>query len=221
MKRQYLGDSKDSFKWDYHDYVAQEIGCKELQIVWLLTADDDGLDGNTPPEQFDAARPEVVAFCKRLRKYREPEMLVCLPGTTGAHYKVCLYKSDEQLSNAKRASYFSGLRVAPRSLLFLDPDNGFEPEKSCSNKHVRYAEIQGLLSGMPPDAVVSVFQHFRRKSFPEDFARIRERLISGYSTAIFWHSLMFVSISSSAKMIEDVLRANRKYAHGKSLTVLT
>jgi hypothetical protein len=25
MKLQYLGDSKDSFKWDYHDWLASEM----------------------------------------------------------------------------------------------------------------------------------------------------------------------------------------------------
>ena len=27
MKRQYLGDSKDSFKWDYHPFLVDALGC--------------------------------------------------------------------------------------------------------------------------------------------------------------------------------------------------
>lgn len=219
MKRQYLGDSKDSFKWDYHHYLANEVGCKELQIVWMMTADDGGPDGKTPPERFPA-HPEIIGFCKRLRKTREPGMLGDLPGTTGARYKVRLYKSDKCFVNSERASYFSELQVAPDSFLFLDPDNGFEPEKSCSKKHVRYTDVAELLKKTSSGAVISVFQHFRRKAFDEDFARIRERLNGGYSTAIFWHSLMFVCISSASRRIGDVLRANRKYAHSRPVTVL-
>jgi hypothetical protein len=219
MKRQYLGDSKDSFKWDYHQYLAHEVGCKELQIVWMMTADDGGPDGRTPPERFPA-HPEIIKFCKRLCKTREPGMLAELPDTTGARYKVRLYKPGEYFSNFESAAYFSELQVAPDTLLFLDPDNGFEPEKSCSKKHVRYTEVAKLLKQTPSGGVISVFQHFRRKAFDEDFARIRERLNGSCSTAIFWHSLMFVCISSSAKRIGDVLRANRKYAQSRPVNVL-
>jgi len=57
----------------------------------------------------------------------------------------------------------------PRQVLFLDPDNGFEP-KNHSEKHVRYDELATLLERMPAESVVTVFQHFRRKPFPLDFA---------------------------------------------------
>jgi len=30
MKRQFLGDSNDSFKWDYHDYLATRLGYPQL-----------------------------------------------------------------------------------------------------------------------------------------------------------------------------------------------
>ena len=44
--------------------------------------------------------------------------------------------------------------------------------------------------------MVVVFQHHRRKKFADDFARIRERLLSGYSSAIYWQTLMLVCLSS-------------------------
>ncbi len=40
MKRQYLGDSRDSFKWDYHHHLVPALGAKELQIVWIMTPDE-------------------------------------------------------------------------------------------------------------------------------------------------------------------------------------
>ena len=103
-------------------------------------------------------------------------------------------------------------RTKNSELVFLDPDNGFEPEKSCSEKHVAYRDISQLLDQMSFDSVISVFQHFRRKSFPKDYARIRERIQSGHSTAIYWHSLMFVVASKSEKVIQRVASANENYA---------
>ena len=40
MKRQYLGDSRDSFKWDYHRHLVPALGARELQIVWMMAPGD-------------------------------------------------------------------------------------------------------------------------------------------------------------------------------------
>ena len=37
MKLQYLGDSKDSFKWDYHDYLATSLKFSTLKVIFMMT----------------------------------------------------------------------------------------------------------------------------------------------------------------------------------------
>jgi hypothetical protein len=37
MKRQYLGDSKDSFKWDYLHFFVEKLGYSQLKIAWMMT----------------------------------------------------------------------------------------------------------------------------------------------------------------------------------------
>ncbi len=219
MKRQYLGDSKDSFKWDYHHFLVGELGYSEFKIAWMMTPDDHGPDGKTSPELFPA-RPEVLAFCNHLRSCRDPSLLSELPATTGAGYSVSFHKPDHHLDRNNRAAYFSAIRLSPSQVLFLDPDNGFEPERSFSEKHVRYAEVENIISRSPPNSLVTVFQHHRRKKFPEDFSRIRERLRVGYATAIYGHSLMFVSMSLSSETIARVSDVNRKYAKNHPVEVL-
>lgn len=218
MKRQYLGDSRDSFKWDYHHFLVPALGLGELQVVWMMTPDDGGGDGKTAPELFPA-RPEVLAFCNSLRHSRDPSALAGLPATTGESYKVRLVGSSEHFVHRDRGAYFAGIEPAP-GVIFLDPDNGLEPEKSCSEKHVSYGEIDGLVGRMPQGSVISVFQHFRRKPFPDDFARIRERLKSGYTTAIYWHSLMFVAIAKTETAMARVVAANMTYSNGRPVSVL-
>lgn len=219
MKRQYLGDSKDSFKWDYHHFLVESLGYSQLQIVWMMTPDDNGPDGGTPPERFPA-RPEILKFCDRLKKARDPNLLAALPATTAAPYKVSMYKPHEILVNTSRETYFLNLTNGPDQVLFLDPDNGFEPEGKFNEKHVCYAEVKGILQKVSLASVVTVFQHHRRKKFTEDFARIRQRLHSGESTAIYWHSLMFVSISFSLETISRVREINRNYAKNRPVKVL-
>jgi hypothetical protein len=105
-------------------------------------------------------------------------------------------------------------------LVFLDPDNGFEPEGGCSEKHVTYAEVDRLLNTISPGSIISVFQHHRRKKFDDDFAQIRARLRIGYATAIYWHSLMFITVASSTKLIGRVLEANREHGRGNPVKVI-
>jgi hypothetical protein len=60
--------------------------------------------------------------------------------------------------------------------------------------------------------VISVFQHFRRISFDKDFARIKERLAIVHVAAVYWHSLMFVTIAKTKEEIEKVIAANNHYS---------
>jgi hypothetical protein len=124
-------------------------------------------------------------------------------------------------NNQNRDWYFSDVCGGKDQILFLDPDNGFEPECECQAKHVRYSEIDRLLRAISPSSAVTVFQHHRRKRFCDDFARIRTRLLNGHSAAVYWGSaLMFVTVSSSGSTIERVREANRDYAARRPVTVL-
>jgi hypothetical protein len=180
----------------------------------MLTPDDCSRDGRTQPELFPA-RKAVIEFCFDLRKQRDIQVVQRLPKTTGSSYLVELHNGEIYLTSQNRREYFSGLSREKRQVLFLDPDNGFEPEKSRSVKHVLYSDVDAILKHISGEAVISVFQHFRRISFDKDFARITERLLSGYATAIYWHSLMFVAISKTREMIEKVIAVNRQYSQGR------
>ena len=148
-------------------------------------------------------------------------MLTDLPAVTGAAYQITLYKSNDNLTNANRASYFSDVTTGCDQVLFLDPDNGFEPERSFSEKHVRYSDIEPLLRTVTPTSIITVFQHHRRKKFSEDFMHIQKRFTLWSSTAICWHSLMFVNISLSEEVVYRVREVNREYANNRPDAQLT
>ena len=212
MKRQYLGDSKDSFKWDYLDALTSALGCTKLNISLMLTPDDGGNDGKTSPERFPA-RKSIHDFCHNLKKHRDFQQLRNLPLSSGSSYIVEFHKPDILFTRNDRKSYFSNYSSNKRQLIFIDPDNGFEPEKSCTAKHVGYSDIKAITSQISGDSVVSVFQHFRRIPFAKDFIRIKERLGSDHVAAVYWHSLMFVTIAKTRETIEKVVAANQEYAN--------
>ncbi|MHB1200046.1 MAG: hypothetical protein ACYCZ6_10900 [Polaromonas sp.] len=219
MKLQYLGDSKDSFKWDYHHFLVEALGYGRLKIAWMMTPDDGGPDGRTAPELFPARR-EILHLCNQLRATRDLALLSDMPTKMGASYAVSFHEPTERLLGGIQHSFFSGIETGEDQVIFLDPDKGFEPERSSSDGHVRYRYLDGLLKSIAPGLVVTVFQHHRRKKFPEDFTRIREQLLSGHACAVYWHSLMFVCIAASTDLMHRVNEINRQYAQHRPVNVL-
>jgi len=218
MKRQYLGDSRDSFKWEYHDELVRAIGYHHLQVVWMMTPDDGGTDGSSNPERFPASGA-FIDFCKSLKLSKQPSAIQMLPGAAAKKYAVVSYKPDEHFTRLRRRSYFLEVAILPKQVVFLDPDNGFEPAK-CTEKHVKFGEIGILLDRLPAETVVTVFQHHRRKKFPQDFCEIRQKLPECHSTAIYWHSLMFVALSRSDETLRNVRAFNAQYAARKQIEVI-
>jgi hypothetical protein len=211
MQTRFLGDAKDSFKWHYHDYLASRLALPRLAIALLMNPDGANSPGRTRPEEFPAD-PCVLDLCRDLRKSKDVEEIKALPGHTGADYEVLLHRGSELLSNQSRRHYFADLDASCDQLVLLDPDNGFEPEKSCTTQHVRYEDVSQVLDQLTEGSVISVFQHFRYVTFADDYARISERLGSCHSTAIHWHELMFVAVTRSQRTLDRVRAANREYA---------
>lgn len=219
MKLQYLGDSKDSFKWDYHDFLADTLSVPCLDVLFMMTPDDGGHDGKTHPSLFPA-RQTIIDFCHEVQSSRSIEKVKLLPQFTKSKYRVNVHRKEGYFTHQNRNAYFGAIPCTAGKLLFLDPDNGFEPEKSCGEKHISYKDIHNLLCQLPNEAVISVFHHFRRVPFTTDFNRIRERLGNCYATAIYWHSLMFVGVSRSQGAIARVIKVNRDYSEKYPVKVI-
>lgn len=218
MKRQFLGDSKDSFKWDYHDYLATRLGYPQLTVALMMTP-DDGRHGKTEPEEYPA-RPVVIDLCHELRRTRDIEGIKRLPAVTGASYAVELHRGDTYLTNANRSEYFTGFDANRKQIVFLDPDNGFEPDKSYTAQHAGYRDVTGILEQISGNSIVSFFHHHRHRSFPDDFSDIRERLRPSLSTAIYRHPLMFVAVAKSERVLGRVVKANSDYVKWHTITTI-
>ena len=151
-------------------------------------------------------------MCRDLRKSRSLRLVTGMPRRTGGGYSVGLHGPDRRFSRPHGGQYFQHLPDGPGVLVFADPDNGFEPHKSCSDRHLAYTEVEQILAQILDQSMLSVFHHFRRVRFGEDFAHIRRRLANRSTTAVYWHSVMFVAISRSERTIERVRSFNRDYA---------
>lgn len=220
MKLQYLGDSKDSFKWDYHDYLVNSLGYGSLNLVLMMTPDDGSSHGSSKASRYPARR-SVIEFCQSLSRDRDLSHLSGLPTATSSKYKVDVHSEKYLQSVEERHDYFNGFSSEVDQVVLVDPDNGFEPQKSFSEKHLLYSELNYILMQISEQSVVSVFQHFRRKPFAHDFLEISERILSGYATAVYWHSLMFVLVTRSFDVHNRLVSVNDDYASGQPVKVFT
>lgn len=219
MKLQYLGDSKDGFKWDYHDYLVEALGYGILNVVLMMTPDDGGKQGSSKASRYPA-RPSVIGFCEELKESRVLTNIRELPEATSSDYVVELHSEDYLNSHDRRREYFDDFSPADDQVVLVDPDNGLEPRKSFSDKHLLFSELDHVLGQLSERSVVSVFQHFRRKPFERDFVEIEKRILSGYSTAVYWHSLMFVLVTRSKDVLEQLVRVNEFYASERPVKVI-
>src|SRR5262245_16868996 len=120
-------------------------------------------------------RPRPMISCgtrSTVRSRSSAEAIRDVPGrasaVTSANYQVLSYKPDEYFNSRNRRHYFAEISTVANQVIFFDPDNGFEPEKSCENQHLSYQELQDVLERLSPHSVVTVFQYFRRMPFPAD-----------------------------------------------------
>ena len=97
---------------------------------------------------------------------------------------------------------------------------GFQPRPRQTRLHEPRSLEAGDILTHRVNGDSTSFQHHRRKRFPEDFARIRERLHEAHATAIYWHSLMFVVMSASIATIDKVRRINQTYASSRPVRVI-
>lgn len=222
MKLQYLGDSKDSFKWDYHDYLLNSLEYGTLNILPMLTPDDKTKEGNTRTDWFPA-RSSIIDFCHMLKENRELNDIKKLPSVTDNTYTINLHNKNTDI-NINRKEYYKNISDFGDQVIFIDPDNGFEPEQSCTEKHVKYKEIENILTQISDNSLISVFHHFRHITFTEDFKRIRERILIAsplvHVNAIYWHQLMFVLISKTEITNKKIMLANNYYSKSSPVSVL-
>ena len=222
MKRQYLGDAKDAFKWDYLDFLTRKLKIPLLNILLMLTPPDKTTHGKKDPYLFPA--PCIWPFCEELREKRDFGLLHNLPncgisaGRGDSQYEVHLHKGESHFYNSapQRVEYFSDITRDTAQVLFADPDVGFAPPSGGNDKHILFSDVDKALGEISKESIVAVFQHSRRifTPFSKHYAEILENLPltdSQSSTAVCWHNEAMLVILGKPAQIKKVRKINHEY----------
>jgi hypothetical protein len=226
MKLQYLGDSRDAFKWDLLHWICVDSVPQftRLLFVPLLTPDVPDLrHGETPHKRFPC-REDIRPILDALGRYpRSFEPLKRLGEIDQARrFETVIYKQNEYLGKgASRALYWGDLNryLAPNTIVFLDPDTGFEPEHPESDKDewVQHGEVKWLLNSIDDSSAVVVYQHRpQRKAWPAVFEALACHLdYSRRAVVAFESNLAFVGLARDLKTGDRLADAIRRYANAR------
>ncbi len=202
MKKKYLGDVRDLFKYDLIENVIQGVPVLEsFSFILMLTPDNDNNDGRK--RDYDKARAgkNNDELRKCLKKYgleldechvqlnQLIEERVTFHGIeqyfVNLGIPARIYGKNSYFGNSRRNMYFEDIsqEYLTRSLVLVDPDNGLKADKPTS-KHILYSEARSLLERLD-DSVLMIYQHFPRLKHSEFIEGVKINLIKENSTPCF------------------------------------
>lgn len=220
MKLQYLGDARDSFKWDLLHFLVTDSTFERLCFVPFLTPDDpDPTDGRTPPHLFPC-RPEILNFNERLRKSRDLNLVTQLGRLGGVwEFGVGVFYPERYVGVGKnRHKYLEDLnpKSLKKTLVFFDPDNGFETKTQKGIKWIRHEEIKHVLADLPASSAIVVYQHRPRRRWTDLLPKLRVRChYAQHLLAIYEANLAFVLLTKGKGIHERLVEASERYVQSR------
>lgn len=222
MKLRYLGDARDAFKWDLLHWICVKSSphFDELAFVPMLTPEiGKSKDGQTPHEWFecrDFVRRFVISLKKQPRSLKRILALGSADPNT-LSFRVSLFAPTRFVSSGKqRVEYWAGFEPEKleNTVVFIDPDNGFETKTQHGTKWVRHSELKHLLSRLPKTSVTVVYQHRPHRKWADIFADLRNSLDYAHTAVAAYESnLAFVAIAGGVSAGERIFSAIKSYAN--------
>ncbi|MFP4641964.1 MAG: hypothetical protein ACLFPU_07290 [Dehalococcoidia bacterium] len=170
MKNQYFGDVNDYRKYGLLRAL-QSCGEHKLLVVWMLTPDDGGTDGQIRsylqhPGEWEHFDPELYNRLLHILQSPVTPRVSLLEGS-GLLPRTAFYSETVPNDRDGRQSWREGLMnlASGADIVFFDPDNGIEvPSKPVglngSSKYVTWDEIKKVWDA---GCSLLIYQHFHRK----------------------------------------------------------
>ena len=224
MKLQYLSDARDAFKWDILHWVCTQStpAFSRLVYVPLLTPPDKPNEGRIPgriPHQRFPCRDFIRAFLASIKT--EPRTLERISALGTAEptrtFQVSVFAPGRFIgTGARRREYWSDFDASKleNSVVFFDPDNGFETKTQHGQSWIRHSELKSLFAMLPETSIVVVYQHRPQRQRWENVFTELEKMIDYAHTvaAAYEPNLAFVAVAGNRASGQRATAAIKKYA---------
>lgn len=223
MKLQYLGDARDAFKWDILHWICTESdhSFSNLVFIPMLTPDGENPnEGNVHHSRF-RCRDFIRPFIESLRQ--EPRFLNRITGlanVANAHkpqFATAIFAHDRYIGTGNlRNEYWEDFKpeTCKNSIVFFDPDNGFEARTQNGTKWIRHDELKLCLSDLPDDSAIMVYQHRPRRIWGDLFAELKDKLdYADTAIAAYESDIAFVAITKNKMTGDRISKLINAYAN--------
>jgi len=210
LKNQYFGDIRDLFKYDLVTELIENIAAlDQFTFVPMLTEDDGKGDGGKidyGKAKAGTTNAELASILKECIHENRRNIHEIKRYFAVKDIKIIIHNEGEYLYQKTRHLYFNAIedKFLKRSLVFLDPDNGMEIDKS-KNKHVLYREIKDLYERMDDQSLLMIYQHFAREPHDMYLKRRSEdlhQLLGSEPIYIHDSEITFFLLNASKCLIE-------------------
>lgn len=232
MKKQYLGDVRDLFKYDLIQQILKGVSSlQKFTFIPMLTKNEPKSgDGNK--RNFVRARKKGrpgtnnEKLMEVLKKYKEMDANKRDFTEIEMHFKsegieMLLYedKGHEYFDHRTRDDeYFKNIpeNLLHTSLVFVDPDIGLEI-KNSTEKHLLFEEVQYLYEHVDEDSILMIYQHFPRarhkyKEYsPEGRSNKLEEETGDLPIYISDNEIMLFLLTKSDKLKSQLERIIKRY----------
>jgi len=231
MKKQYLGDVRDLFKYDLIQQILKgKSSLRKFTFIPMLTKNEcEKGDGNK--RDFDRAKEKGRPGTKNkdlmevLKKYKEMDANKRDFTEIEIHFKsqgikMLLYegKGREYFEHSEGDEYFKNIpeSLMHKSLVFVDPDIGLQIRNS-TEKHLLYKEVQYLYEHLDKDSILMIYQHFPRarnkheEYLPKGRSNTLKMKIGDLPIYVSDKEIMFFLLTKSDKLRSQLEKIIKRY----------
>lgn len=186
MRMQWYRDEKDIAKWAT---LMEIVSLEDIGLIVQVAMWTDQPHQDYPDLTRDLVRAaddaDFVACVTD--HFRELNGVKSLADDFGIEIVVW----PELFTHAGRGGYFNRVHDAirestSRTLWLFDPDNGIEPARRVTNKHVCLQELAGVYGLIPEGDYITVYQHnTRRKNWPDKARQRLSEALGGHTVELY------------------------------------
>jgi hypothetical protein len=229
MKYQYFSDRRDFFKYDFLLALMEGVpGLRRFLFVPMLTPDDGSTDGTlTDYKAGDhPRRRDLWDFLQGCLKRGERDIKALRRYMKEKPFEYIPWRDDAFFIHEGREDHFAKIPASAlrQSLVFFDPDNGFEVPSMTARtgvKYLRYPELAGVFSRMDDASVAVVYQHIPRRDRDEFFTEISGKVRSSLPArdvfVVSDNTIAFFVIPKSAGTAKSTYQVLAAYAREHDL----
>lgn len=231
MKKQYLGDVRDLFKYDLIQQILK--GKSSLQKFTFIPVLTENESNSTEGNKRNFARAKEKGkpgtnnkeLMKALKKYKEMDTSKRDFTEIEKYFKsegieMLLYedKEHEYFEHDPGDEYFKNIpeSLLRKPLIFVDPDIGLQI-KNPTEKHLLYREVKYLYGRVGKDTILMIYQHFPRarnkypEYLPEGRSKTLKKVMGDLPIYISDNEIIFFLLTKSDKLRNQLGRIIERY----------